>query len=135
MLSNKFELHHIGYACRDLGQTLRYFEDLGFDAKSEMLTDEILEIKIIFMENSDSVRIELIQPLNVGSHVNKILLKRAGLYHFAFLAESDDLKIFCKKNHFKPLIINSPSVYFAPKRISFYVSPSGSIYEFIHEAQ
>jgi len=81
-------LHHIGYAVRNIDQTLKYFKLLGFESVSEKVEDSSRNVCIQFLEN-DGMKIEVIEPLNDQSPIKNILAKSGPTpYHLCMETEN-----------------------------------------------
>ena len=87
------EIHHFGYATRNIQETEKLFQTLGFIAESELIHDELLGVSVKFYKASKSeTRIEIVAPIdNVDNPISSSLTKRPGQYHIAF-----SRKIFLK---------------------------------------
>jgi len=84
------KLHHIGYAVRDIRESVSQFELFGFELYGEITDDPQRNVKICFMRNQDTL-VELIAPLNQNSPVSKWLEKNGcSPYHFCY--ESNNIK-------------------------------------------
>ncbi len=83
MLEN-YKFHHIGYVTDDIDNTSAIFLKLGYKC-SEKVLDSIQNVYISFLHKSDAPSIELVQPSNENSSLNK-LLKKNGVspYHICY---------------------------------------------------
>ena len=78
------ELHHIGYAVRDIEQARSIFTGLGYQPENAPCRDERRRVAIQFLKNG-AARIELIAPLDEAGPVSRFLEKnKGGPYHFCY---------------------------------------------------
>ena len=100
------KLHHIGYAVRDIQESVSQFKLLGFESSSEAIDDPERNVKICFMRNhNQGVLIELIAPLNPKSPVTNWLGKNdCSPYHLCYESRNihEDIGYF-KSNGAKEL--------------------------------
>lgn len=79
-------LEHIGVVTDDIDATAAVYAQLGY-MKGEISVDETQKVKICFLANGTS-KIELVEPLNEKSSVNKLLKKNGvSLYHLCYEVE------------------------------------------------
>jgi methylmalonyl-CoA/ethylmalonyl-CoA epimerase len=79
-----FKIDHLGYAVSDIDRSLKVFLDLGYKKVSDLVIDEIRNVKIVFVKKSD-LKIELISPLNEKSPINSYLKKNGNTpYHICY---------------------------------------------------
>ena len=69
-----FRFHHIGYVTDSIAHTSAFYLDAGYQ-KTGNVTDEIQRVSICFLLKEGFPRIELIEPVDENSSVNKILKK------------------------------------------------------------
>lgn len=76
--------HHIGYVTDSIANTSDFYLQTGYQA-TEIIEDEIQRVYICFLNKTGFPRIELIQPIDEQSSVNKIL-KKTGVapYHVCY---------------------------------------------------
>jgi methylmalonyl-CoA/ethylmalonyl-CoA epimerase len=86
---------HIGIAVKNIDEHLRFYRDiLGMKVGERMKVPE-QGVEVIFLETGDT-RIELLQPLDENSNINKFLQKRGeGIHHICF--EVDDIEAALKE--------------------------------------
>ncbi len=108
------EIHHIGYAVRDIVSSAQAFRDLGYKESSGIVDDVARNIKILFMKNSEGYTIELVEPVNERASVYNALKKNGeGPYHICYIVDDiehalDELKkkkymIVCKPQKAKAI--------------------------------
>lgn len=90
MLSN-FKFHHIGYVTYNLEITSELYIAAGY-SMSEIITDTIQNVKVCFLNKGGNPRIELIEPVDEFSSVNKIL-KKSGVSPYHICYEVEDILV------------------------------------------
>ena len=73
MLSN-FHFHHIGYAVTSIEKTMYYYIDGGYSCSS-VIFDPIQNVNICFLTKEGEPMIELLEPVDENSPINKNLEK------------------------------------------------------------
>lgn len=86
MLSN-FIFHHIGYVTDNIANTAKFYLEAGYEA-TDTIEDPIQKVHICFLTKDGFPRVELIQPVDETSSVNKIF-KKTGVapYHVCYEVE------------------------------------------------
>jgi len=84
-----FRFHHIGYVTDSIAHTSAFYLDAGYQ-KTGNVTDEIQRVSICFLLREGFPRIELIEPVDENSSVNKIL-KKTGVAPYHVCYEVDDI--------------------------------------------
>lgn len=88
MLST-FRFHHIGYVTDSIANTSAPYVQAGYQA-TPTIDDEIQRVKICFLTKDGMPRVELIEPIDEQSSVNKIL-KKNGVAPYHVCYEVDDI--------------------------------------------
>lgn len=87
------KIHHIGYAVKNISESIYFFELLGFKKEKDIIEDYSRNVKILFLKNQE-YRIELIEPLEENSPVDKILNKNGNIpYHICYETNNLDKDI------------------------------------------
>ncbi len=82
-------IHYIGYAVKDLENSIKEFEKLGYKRVKNKVIDKKRKVVIQFVENGECL-IELIAPLNNESPITSILKKQGNSpYHICY--ETDNI--------------------------------------------
>jgi methylmalonyl-CoA/ethylmalonyl-CoA epimerase len=125
------DLHHFGYATRNIQKTEKLFQTLGFIAESELIHDELLGVSVKFYKaNNSGTRIEIVAPIdNIDNPISSILTKRPGLYHIAFF--SKDFSQTAKRLGLKSISESKPAKAFNGAHVQFFVSKDLTIIELI----
>ena len=66
------KIHHIGYLVQNIEKAQAQFKELGFTESTQLFSDELRGIYIIFMEK-DGYVIELISPSKDNSIVSNLI--------------------------------------------------------------
>ncbi|TAN00554.1 MAG: lactoylglutathione lyase [Chitinophagaceae bacterium] len=115
------ELHHYGFATSDILASANIYETLGYIRKSEVITDTIQQVRLLFLQKDEEPMIELVEPLQEKSPVTKILQKNGPtLYHSCF--EVPDMNAAISKlkgNQFIVIVKPVPATAFNNRLISF----------------
>ncbi len=77
-------LHHLGYACEDIGNAIKYFCEF-YEIKNigDMIFDELQNVYLCLLETKDNSRIELVS----GNSVKKYLKEKISFYHTCYEVE------------------------------------------------
>jgi methylmalonyl-CoA/ethylmalonyl-CoA epimerase len=87
------KIHHIGYAVKDLEDSVGEFEKLGYKKVKNIVIDKKRKVKIQFVENGEGL-IELISPLHNESPITNILKKQGNSpYHICYKTDNIDYEI------------------------------------------
>jgi methylmalonyl-CoA/ethylmalonyl-CoA epimerase len=91
----KFPLHHVGIAVRDISQAIPAYKDLfGYELQSGPFDDPIQKVSVCFMSRGEGdAVIELVAPLGPNSPVDRILKKGGGTYHLCYQVPDIDAAI------------------------------------------
>jgi len=88
MFSN-FTFHHIGYVTDNIANTSAFYLEIGYESTA-VIEDEIQRVKICFLTKDGFPRIELVEPADENSSVNKIF-KKTGVAPYHVCYEVDDI--------------------------------------------
>ena len=87
------KIHHIGYAVKDLEDSIKEFEKLGYNRVENKIIDKKRKVIIQFIKNGKYL-IELITPLNEESPITNILKKQGSSpYHICYETNDIDKEI------------------------------------------
>lgn len=85
-----FKIHHIGYVTDNIIITSAIFEELGYESDEKIL-DPIQKVYICFLHKGNVPSIELVEPIDEQSSINKIL-KRNGVSPYHICYEVSDIE-------------------------------------------
>lgn len=78
-------LDHIGIAVRRIEEAAdRLCATLGYERKTELVTNTRQKVNVLFLEKSDSLDLKLIEPADDSSPLWAFLRKGGGLHHLCF---------------------------------------------------
>ena len=125
------EIHHFGYATKNIKETEKLFQKLGFIAESELIHDELLGVSVKFYKTGNSeTRLEIVSPINNGNNpISSILTKRPGLYHIGYF--SNDFLQTAKFLNLKSVSESRPAKAFCGSHVQFFISKDLTIVELI----
>jgi methylmalonyl-CoA/ethylmalonyl-CoA epimerase len=126
------EFHHIGVATTSLKRSIIIYEKLGFQA-GNVFHDDIQRVNICFMDKPGHPLIELIEPADEQSPVNKIIEKSGtSPYHFCYHTDDiiRDISLL-KENRFIMVVSPVEAVAFGRKRICFCYNKDFGLLELI----
>jgi methylmalonyl-CoA/ethylmalonyl-CoA epimerase len=87
---HSFTFHHIGYVTDCIADTMALYISAGYHA-TEVVTDSIQQVRISFISKENNPCIELVEPLNEGSSVHKLLYKNGvSPYHICYEVDNID---------------------------------------------
>jgi len=126
-------LHHIGYVVPSIAEGMRRWESAVFARSvSAMYTDEIQKATVLFLELSDGVRLELVEPLTCDSPVNAFLSRGGGLHHLCFEVENLTQQIQHMRQQHAVLVRRpQPAVAFGGRRIAWMMTRDGMLIEYL----
>ena len=97
-MNNEIKMDHVGIAVRSIQEALPFYKTLGLLPSFEYIPSEKVKVACLILENGVSV--ELLEPTNSTSVIDKFLNKRGpGLHHICFRVKSlkTTLEILKKK--------------------------------------
>lgn len=114
--------HHIGVATSDLNATAQIYVAAGY-TKSEVFADTIQKTNICFLTKDGQPRIELIEPMNELSSVNKLLKKNRNICPYHLCYETQDIEksfeIMTTEQGYIPLFRPVPATAFENRLICY----------------
>lgn len=129
---NTFKVHHIGCAVRSIEESLdTYVNTLGFKNISEVYRLEDIGINACFVELSEGVFIELIEPSADNSIVNNLLKKGISYYHIGYKVRGVDSVVqeLLEKDFREVSSVFSPA--FNNRKCVFMLTPQLQLIELI----
>ncbi|KAA6319712.1 methylmalonyl-CoA/ethylmalonyl-CoA epimerase [termite gut metagenome] len=86
---NSFRFHHIGYVTNSIVDTSVIYVSAGY-CMNHIIVDAIQQVKVCFLLKDNNPCIELIEPIDENSSVNK-LLKKNGVFPYHLCYEVDNI--------------------------------------------
>ena len=114
-------MHHYGFATDDIERSEAAYAVLGYVRSSEIITDKIQNVKLLFLRRDDTPLLELVEPLSESSPVSAIIKKnKPTLYHSCFEVDNIDESIAeLKQKRFVLVSQPVPAIAFNNRRICF----------------
>lgn len=116
-----FKFHHIGYVTDSITNFSMEYVRGGYSV-SDVFIDDIQRTKICFLYKKDNPVIELVEPLDEKSSVNKILKKNGVCpYHICYETDSinTDFDLMCEQGYI-PLFRPVKAVAFGDRLICYF---------------
>jgi len=128
------EIHHIGYLVRNLEESARQFEILGWRQASERVHDERRRVQICFLKNNDTL-IELVQPDKdceiIGTALKRL---RNTPYHICYeCRDLDDSAARLGEQGYHVIDTPSPAPAIEGKRVVFLYGSDVGLIELVEE--
>jgi len=87
------KIHHIGYAVKNIEDSLNEFKKLGYKTIENKIVDNQRNVIIQFVKNEDYL-IELVAPINEESPVTSLLKKQGNTpYHICYKTDNLEKEI------------------------------------------
>ncbi len=84
------KIHHVGYLVKNIGESIRAFEILGYKIVKNIIYDPIRDVDISFIEK-DGYMLELVQPKSNKSVVANLAKKlKVSPYHICYEVKNID---------------------------------------------
>jgi methylmalonyl-CoA/ethylmalonyl-CoA epimerase len=127
------KLHHVGMAVSSIAEHAEHYRRaLGISLTSEIIDDELQQVRVAFAQVGDGVFIEFVEPLSDDSPISNLLKRGGGLYHSCYVVP--DIEAAIEKVRLAGGVIVSgpmPARAFDNRRIAFVYTPGRSLVEFL----
>ena len=130
------QIHHIGYAVKDIDKAIDSFVFLGYSI-TEITDDVARNVRIVFAEK-DGYCVELISPLHSekASPIDTILKKNGPIpYHICYAV--DNIQNACallKKEHYHMISEISPAPAISGRNVVFLYNATIGIIELVEKS-
>ena len=133
MLSN-FHFHHIGYAVTSIEKTMYYYIDGGYSCSS-VIFDPIQNVNICFLTKEGEPMIELLEPVDENSPINKNLEKNGVCpYHCCYSVENiEDAIARLRKMRFMVVSYPAEAVALNNHRVAFLYNKDIGLIELLEQ--
>ena len=131
-MSIDLKVHHIGYAVKNLQQSLQMFQKIGYDIVSKPIKDMNRMVEIVFVQNNNYL-VEMISPISDESPIKNYINKIGNTpYHFCYQTEDIEAAITDLRNQ-RYIIIEKPSEAIAinNQRVAFLYHPKYGLLELL----
>lgn len=125
---------HLGVLTNSIKDSIEVYSLLGY-THGDILIEDVQQVKICFLRNDEGPTIELVEPLNEESSVNKLLAKNGVTpYHSCFVTPDIDVEYErLIKEGFVPLFIPGESSAMDNKRICYFYHKKAGFIELVEE--
>jgi methylmalonyl-CoA/ethylmalonyl-CoA epimerase len=134
-LDIRLKVDHIGYAVASIDTALDAYKKMGYYQVSPIYNDKDRNLKIVFVDNHNGVKIELIAPDGDESAVSNILLKMKNVsspYHICYEVENiEETMVMLKKMGFILTKKPAPAIAFDNRRVVFMVNRDVGLIELV----
>ena len=127
------KFHHIGYLTDNFKTSFNSFRILNYKKKGKIIKDDLLQVKIQFLKNSNNHLIELVKPNKKNVGLINIFKKKIFAYHFAYRVDDLNKSIKKLKKKFKIIVNPVPAKAFNNKKIAFLKMKNNFIIELIEK--
>ena len=130
----QYRYHHTGVATKDIEITSAFYKNIGY-SQSQIVIDEIQNVRICFLSKKNSPLVELVEPINDRSPVNEILKKNGNIpYHFCYEVDGMTEAILeMKKSGFIKIINPVPAKAFNNRLICFLYNKDVGLIELLEK--
>ena len=127
-------VHHTGYAVKEIASAAAVFESLGFSREGDTSTDEARGVEILFMR-SGQTRIELVAPLHDASPVVGHLRKSGpSPYHICYETKNIEQKTAAMRGEGFMLVEDCrEAAALGGRRVAFLYSSRVGLIELVEE--
>jgi methylmalonyl-CoA/ethylmalonyl-CoA epimerase len=126
---------HLGVAVHAIEQALPYYRALfGYVLVSGPFHDPIQKVSVCFLraDRSEDVVIELVEPAEEQSPVNKILARGIGAYHVCYeVSDIEAALAYVRSNGCVIVSDPVPAVAFEGRSIAWFYTPTRQLIEFV----
>lgn len=128
-------LHHIGIVVDNIVEKVALYRSaVPIGPPSEIIYDEIQQVRVAFVQVSQDVAIEFIEPVGEKSPVTRSLRRGSSLHHLCY--EVQDIEQAVAEACAAGAIVVCepvPAAAFQGRRIAFVYPPIGDLTEFVEE--
>jgi catechol 2,3-dioxygenase-like lactoylglutathione lyase family enzyme len=132
MASIGWRLHHVGLLTQSLDETRQaYLNDFGAEAEGEPVAIDAQKVRVALLRLADGTRLELVEPLEAGSTLDRLAGSGNRLYHLGFEVENLKVEVeayAAKGYHALPAFT---SELFDDRRCQFLFGPEQALFELI----
>lgn len=123
---------HVGIACRDIDKTKAFYLALGYEA-TPAIEDPIQHVRISFLTKQGVPHLELLEPLDDQSPVERIL-RSVGVSPYHFCYRVDDLESAISQLRARRFLLVSgpvPACAMGNRRIAFLFQKNTGLIELV----
>ena len=126
-------MDHIGVLVKSIEKGILFWEEaFGYKQYTEVVINKRENVKVVFLENDNSILVKLIEPIDRSSTIYHSAQKRGGVHHICFKCENIEEEIIRLKSlGFHLTTKPQPGEAFENNPIAFLFSPQGVSIELI----
>ena len=132
-MENKID--HIGWLTDNIEETVKVFSVLGYSLSTEIVNDDIQRCRICFINKTNEVRIELVEPYEDNKTMQR-MLKRQGCGPYHICQTVNDIGATYEElvsKDFIPLFQPVAAPAFGGRRICYFFKQEIGYYEIVEE--
>lgn len=120
-------IDHICFAVKNLQEGIAYWETVfGYEQMTEIITNSLQKVKVVFLKKEDSILIKLIEPVETNHSLINFVNRGGGFHHICFKCSNIDEKIIeLKKKGLITLVPPQPGEAFNNHNIAFLLAKYG----------
>lgn len=126
------KVHHIGYAVKDIQQSLKMFQNIGYNIESEPSKDFKRKVEIAFVQNNNYL-VELISPITNESPI-RIYLDKIGNTPYHICYETNDIETTInelRQQRYKVIEKPSEAIALNNQSVAFLYHPKYGLLELL----
>jgi methylmalonyl-CoA/ethylmalonyl-CoA epimerase len=127
------KIDHICFAVKSLKAAITYWEDVfGYKQMTNIVTNTLQKVKVVFLKKDDSMLIKLIEPLEDNQSLVNFVNRGGGFHHLCFRCDNIDEQM-CKLSEkgLLKLVAPQPGEAFNNHNIAFLLAKYGLNIELI----
>lgn len=131
---DSFKFHHIGVAVKDIDATATVYEQGGFK-RSASIFDPIQNVNICWLTKEGMPTVELLEPVDEKSPVNKTLEKNGVTpYHTCWIVPNiEEVAMQLRKQRYVMVSKPAVAVAFCGSRVAFFFNKAVGLIELVEE--
>jgi methylmalonyl-CoA epimerase len=127
------KIDHICFAVKDLQEGISYWENVfGYRQMTEIVTNSLQKVKVVFLCEDDSILVKLIEPLEDNQSLVNFVNRGGGFHHICFKClDIEDKIIELTAKGLIMLVPPQPGEAFNNHNIAFLLAKYGTNVELI----
>ena len=130
MAPGTWRLHHVGLLTRSLDETRQaYLSDFGAAADGEPVLIGTQKVRVALLSLADGTRLELVEPQESGSTLDRLASGGKCFYHLGFEVENLDAEVEAYRAKGYHALAAFRSELFEGRRCQFLLGPEQALFE------
>lgn len=127
------KIDHICFAVKSIYEGISYWESVfGYSQMTEIITNSLQKVKVVFLCKGDSILIKLIEPLEDNHSLVNFVNRGGGFHHICFkCSDINDKIIELTEKGLITLVPPQPGEAFNNHEIAFLLAKYGLYLELI----